>query len=683
MRESSSVETSALSPASSFFSSSSAARTLPATTWSPSATWGRRAGGNLVLLDDGIDVGDADEALAAVLEHLHDAVDLADDGLPLGDAGLEQLLDAGKTARDVGRAGDAAGVEGAHGELGARLADGLRRDDADGRARAHQLTPGEVAPVAELADAALGLAGHRGADVDARHLKGFEAVGDGFVDLLVAVDDDLAGGVVGHGSGGVAADDAVAEVLHRLALVALLDPETGRGLAVVVADDDVLGDVDQAAGEVAGIRRAEGGIGKALAGAVGGDEVLQHGEPLAEGRADGLGDDLAVRVGHEAAHPGHLPDLGDVALGAGAGHVVERAVLGEALGDVGLDAAGRLGPHLDGALVALLLGDEPHLVLILEVGDLLVGLGDELLLVVGHDDLVDGDGDAALRGEAEADLLDAVDDFGRRLAPELAVDEGDEPPQRGAVHRVVLEGEVLGEHLVEDDAADGRLQQPRLLQRGHRTASVLAVGTVGGGAVGAHLDGGAQVDGAEIEGELGLVEGCVDALRGGAVGLDEGAAGALANLGHVVGAEDHVEGGRDGGVAAGGRQQVLGGKQDLPGLGHGLAAEGHMHGHLVAVEIRIEGGADERVELDGGPLDEHRLEGLDAEPVEGGGAVEQHRAVLDHLVEDVPDLGAGALDDALGALDVVGEALGHERVHDERLEQLERHLLWAGRTGRA
>src|SRR6185369_4671996 len=49
--------------------------------------------------------------------------------------------------------------------------------------------------------------------------------------------------------------------------------------------------------------------------------------------------------------------------------------------------------------------------------------------------------------------------------------------------------------------------------------------------------------------------------------------------------------------------------------------------------------------------------------------------VLDDLFEDVPHLGADALDDALGALDVVREALLDELPHDERLEQLERHLL--------
>ena len=49
--------------------------------------------------------------------------------------------------------------------------------------------------------------------------------------------------------------------------------------------------------------------------------------------------------------------------------------------------------------------------------------------------------------------------------------------------------------------------------------------------------------------------------------------------------------------------------------------------------------------------------------------------VLDDLFEDVPHLGPDTLDDPLGALDVVGEALLDQLAHDERLEQLERHLL--------
>ena len=106
-----------------------------------------------------------------------------------------------------------------------------------------------------------------------------------------------------------------------------------------------------------------------------------------------------------------------------------------------------------------------------------------------------------------------------------------------------------------------------------------------------------------------------------------------------------------------------------------ICGEGHVDGHLVAVEVGVERRADERVDLDGRALDEDRHEGLDAETVERGRAVEQHGVVLDDLFEDVPDRRLHALHDALGALDVVREALLDELAHDERLEQLERHLL--------
>ena len=100
-----------------------------------------------------------------------------------------------------------------------------------------------------------------------------------------------------------------------------------------------------------------------------------------------------------------------------------------------------------------------------------------------------------------------------------------------------------------------------------------------------------------------------------------------------------------------------------------------MHGHLVAVEVGVERRADQRMQLDRLALDQHRLERLDAEAVQRRRAVEQHRMLADHLVEDVPDLRLLLLDQLLGLLHGGGEALGVEARIDERLEQLERHLL--------
>src|SRR4026207_438108 len=68
-------------------------------------------------------------------------------------------------------------------------------------------------------------------------------------------------------------------------------------------------------------------------------------------------------------------------------------------------------------------------------------------------------------------------------------------------------------------------------------------------------------------------------------------------------------------------------------------------------EAGVEGGAHQRMELDRLALDQHRLEGLDAQAVQRRRAVEHHRVLADHLFQDVPDLGHFLLDQALGGLD--------------------------------
>jgi hypothetical protein len=90
-----------------------------------------------------------------------------------------------------------------------------------------------------------------------------------------------------------------------------------RRAAVVHGDDDVLGHVGQLAGQVARVGRLEGRVGQTLAGAVRGAEVLQHGQAFAEVGLDRRLDDLAGRLGHQAAHAGQLADLLDAAAGAG------------------------------------------------------------------------------------------------------------------------------------------------------------------------------------------------------------------------------------------------------------------------------------------------------------------------------------------------------------------------------
>ncbi len=143
----------------------------------------------------------------------------------------------------------------------------------------------------------------------------------------------------------------------------------------------------------------------------------------------------------------------------------------------------------------------------------------------------------------------------------------------------------------------------------------------------------------------------------------------------VVGADDHVLTGHGDGPAVGRREDVVGREHEDARLGLSLPAQRQVHGHLVAVEVGVEGRADQRVDLDGLALDEQRLEGLDAEAMQRRGAVEHHGMLGDDLLEDVPDLGHHRLDHLLGGLDVLHQLARDQAAHDERLEELESHHL--------
>ena len=82
------------------------------------------------------------------------------------------------------------------------------------------------------------------------------------------------------------------------------------------------------------------------------------------------------------------------------------------------------------------------------------------------------------------------------------------------------------------------------------------------------------------------------------------------------------------------------------------------------------------MQLDGLAFDEFRLEGLDTQAVQGGGAVEHHRVFGDGFFQHIPHLGPVAFHHALGGLDVLGEVVFDQPFHDKRLEQFQCHELW-------
>ena len=117
------------------------------------------------------------------------------------------------------------------------------------------------------------------------------------------------------------------------------------------------------------------------------------------------------------------------------------------------------------------------------------------------------------------------------------------------------------------------------------------------------------------------------------------ALGAGLGLGQVVDAEDHVLRRHGERQAVGRRKNVVRAEHQHRGFHLRFGRKRNVHGHLVAVEVRVERGADERMDANGLAFDEHGLERLNAEAVQRRSAVEQHGMLANHVFENVPDDG--------------------------------------------
>ena len=250
---------------------------------------------------------------------------------------------------------------------------------------------------------------------------------------------------------GDAAEHAVAQALDHLAAFDQgAHVHAVHGRAVVLDHHQVLGHVDQATRQVAGVRGLQRRVRQALAGAVGGDEVLQDVQALAEVRGDRRLDDRAVRLGHQAAHARELADLRRGAARTGVGHHVDGVerllvdLLAVAVGGLLLrelrhhdlaDFVAGLAPDVDHLVVALAGGHEARDVLLLDLLDFLLGALDQAVLLLRHQHVVDADRDAGARRQPETGLQQLVGEDDRLLQPALAergVDELARSPSSSA-----------------------------------------------------------------------------------------------------------------------------------------------------------------------------------------------------------------------------------------------------------
>ena len=83
-----------------------------------------------------------------------------------------------------------------------------------------------------------------------------------------------------------------------------------------------------------------------------------------------------------------------------------------------------------------------------------------------------------------------------------------------------------------------------------------------------------------------------------------------------------------------------------------------MHGHLVTVKVSVKGRADQWVQLDRFTLNQDGFKRLNAKTVQRRRTVQHDRVFADHLIEDIPHLGAFFFHQFLGLLHRGRQAFG-------------------------
>ncbi len=286
-------------------------------------------------------------------------------------------------------------MEGPHGELRARLANGLRGHNTHRVANVRQPAIAQVAPVALRADAVGRETLEHRANVDGPD-AGHDHRVHRVVIQLAAHRDMLE---AGHGSLEHTPNHAAAEGGVHLLAVVLGDPDAFDGAAVLRQHDHVLRDVDQAAGQIARLRGPQRRVGQSLAGAVAGDEILHHGQAVAEVAAHRNLHDAPRRIGHQAAHARELADLLELRLGrTRVRDGIDRAVRVEHFLHVLLDAVGNVRPDLHGLTIALVVRDETVAEVLFELRHADISLVQDLLALWRHHDIAHRDARADLGG---------------------------------------------------------------------------------------------------------------------------------------------------------------------------------------------------------------------------------------------------------------------------------------------
>ena len=214
-------------------------------------------------------------------------------------------------------------MEGAHGQLRARLADRLGGDNTNRFADINQHTTTQIATITLRAKTEARVACQRRTDFDFVNTGRINCVNHVFVEQRARLDDHRPA-IRLHGiSDRDTAENALAQCFDNFAAFdQRFYSQAVGGAAIIFGHHQILRHVNQTTREVARVGGLQRGIGKTFTRTVGRNEVLQDIQTFAEVRRDRGLDDRAIGLRHQTAHTRQLANLCSRAACAGISHHV-------------------------------------------------------------------------------------------------------------------------------------------------------------------------------------------------------------------------------------------------------------------------------------------------------------------------------------------------------------------------
>src|SRR6476620_5464110 len=117
------------------------------------------------------------------------------------------------------------------------------------------------------------------------------------------------------------------------------------------------------------------------------------------------------------------------------------------------------------------------------------------------------------------------------------------------------------------------------------------------------------------------------------------------------------------------RENIVGREHQHARFQLGFDRQGHVHCHLVAVEVGVVSRANERVNPNGFTLDQLWFKRLNRKTVQSRSTVQEHRMAPGYFVKNVPDLGSLSLNHLFRTAHRVDVAEIFQTTNDERLEK--------------